>query len=62
MLEEKLDDRVIIPEYIMKMTKAERRAEIARLEAEAAAEKQRILEREKKASGKITVGANRVRP
>ena len=50
MLEEKLDDRVIIPEYIMKMTKAERRAEIARLETEAAAEKQRILEREKKAS------------
>ena len=25
MMEEKLDDRVIIPEYIMKMTKAERR-------------------------------------
>ena len=43
-------DKLEIPEYIMKMTKAERRAEIARLEAEAAAEKQRILEREKKAS------------
>ena len=43
-------DKLEIPEHIMKMTKAERRAEIARLEAEAAAERQRILEREKKAS------------
>ena len=50
MLEEKLDDRVIIPEHIMKMTKSERRAEISRLEAVAAAEKRRILETEKKAS------------
>ena len=51
MLEEKLDDRVIIPEYIMKkMSVKELDVEIARLEAEAAAEKQRILEREKKAS------------
>lgn len=33
------DDRVIIPEYIRKMTSAERQAEIARLEAEARKEK-----------------------
>lgn len=38
-----IDDRVIIPEKIKKMTKEERRAEIKKLEAEAAAEKQRIL-------------------
>lgn len=38
------DDRpVIIPEWIKKMSREERRAEIARLEAEAKAEKQRIL-------------------
>lgn len=34
-----VDDRVIIPEYIRKMTSAERQAEIARLEAEAKKEK-----------------------
>ena len=43
-------DKLEIPKEIMNMTRAERRAEIARLEAEAAAEKQRILEMEKKAS------------
>ena len=43
-----IDDRVIIPEEIFKMTKEERRAEIARLEAEAAAEKKRIIEQQKK--------------
>ena len=37
-----LDDNVVIPEKIMKMTTEERKAEIKRLEAEAAAEKQRI--------------------
>ena len=50
MLEKVLDDRFIIPEDIQKMSKEEIKREIARLEAEAAAEKQRILEREKKAS------------
>ncbi|MBQ8928340.1 MAG: hypothetical protein IJ055_08745 [Oscillospiraceae bacterium] len=38
-----IDDRVEIPEEIMKMTKEERQAEIERLEAEAAAEKSGIL-------------------
>ncbi len=38
-----IDDRVIIPDYIKKMSKEEINAEIKRLEAEAAAEKQRIL-------------------
>ena len=50
MLEKVLDDRFIIPEDIQKMSIKELDAEIARLEAEAAAEKRRILEREKKAS------------
>ncbi len=39
-----IDDRVIIPDYIKKMTKDELEAEIVRLEAEAAAEKKRIIE------------------
>ncbi len=39
-----IDDRVIIPEKIKNMTREERRAEIARLEAAAAEEKKRILE------------------
>lgn len=38
-----LDDRVVISEEVLKMTSEERRAEIARLEAEAAQEKERIL-------------------
>ena len=38
-----IDDRVIIPEEIKKMTKEERLAEIKKLEAEASAEKNRIL-------------------
>ncbi len=38
-----IDDRLIIPDKIKKMTKEQRLAEIARLEKEAAAEKQRIL-------------------
>ncbi len=50
MLEKVLDDRVIIPDYMKKMSVKELDVEIARLEAEAAAEKRRILEREKKAS------------
>jgi len=33
------DDRVVVPEYIMNMTSEERQAEIAKLEAEAKAEK-----------------------
>ena len=48
MLEEALDDRFIIPEDIQKMSKEEIKKEIARLEAEAASEKRRILEMEKK--------------
>lgn len=43
-----IDDRVIIPKEIFKMTKEERHAEIARLETLAAAEKKRILEQQKK--------------
>ena len=38
-----IDDRVIIPDNIMKMSREELDAQIKRLEAEAAAEKQRIL-------------------
>ena len=38
-----IDDRVIIPDSIKKMTSEERRAEIERLEKEAAAKKQEIL-------------------
>lgn len=43
-----IDDRVIIPERIMKMSKEELDAEIKRLEAIAAAEKERLLEKERK--------------
>ena len=50
MLEKILDDRFIIPEDIQKMSKEEIKKEIARLEAEIAAKKRRILETEKKAS------------
>ena len=50
MMEDFLDDRVIIPDYIKNMTEEELDAEIARLEAEAAAEKQRILQSQQKAS------------
>lgn len=38
-----INDNVIIPDWIKKMTPEEKRAEIARLEAEAKAEKERIL-------------------
>lgn len=38
-----LDDRVTISEEVMKMTSEERRTEIARLEAEAIKEKERIM-------------------
>lgn len=38
-----INDNVVIPEEIRRMTKEERQTEIKRLEAEAAAEKQRIL-------------------
>ena len=43
MNEDYLDDNVVIPEEILKMSSEERRAEIRRLEKEAAAEKERIL-------------------
>ena len=43
-------DKLEIPEDILNMTDEELDAEIARLEAKIIAEKQRILEREKKAS------------
>ena len=46
-MEKYLDDRVIIPDRIKKMTKDERRAEIARLEKEAAREKEAILKSRK---------------
>lgn len=36
------DDRLIIPEDILKMTSAQRQAEIARLEKEARAERDRL--------------------
>lgn len=36
------DDRVVIPEYIKKMTSEERRAEIERLEKEARKKKRKI--------------------
>lgn len=42
-MEDYLDDNVIIPDDIKNMTKEELELEIAKLEAEAAAEKQRIL-------------------
>lgn len=38
-----LDDNVVISEEVMKMTPEERRAEIARLEAGAAKEKERLM-------------------
>ena len=38
-MEDFLDDRVIIPDYIQRMSNEELDAEIARLEAEAAARK-----------------------
>lgn len=43
MTEDYLDDRVIISEEVLKMSSEERRAEIARLETEAAKEKERIM-------------------
>ena len=43
-MEDFLDDRFIIPEYVMKMTEEERRAEIARIEAEIAEEKRKRLQ------------------
>ena len=45
-MEDYLDDNVIIPDDIKNMTKEERQIEIAKLEAEAAAEKQRILKKQ----------------
>lgn len=41
-LDDYLDDNVVISEEVMKMSHEERRAEIMRLEAEAAKEKARI--------------------
>ena len=49
-MEDFLDDRVILPDDIKRMSNKELDAEIARLEAEIAAKKRRILETEKKAS------------
>lgn len=43
MFEDYLDDRVIIPDDIKKMSQDELKKEIAKLEAEARAEKARIL-------------------
>ena len=47
-MEDFLDDRVIIPDYIQRMSNEELDAEIARLEAEAAVERRRIMEYKKK--------------
>ncbi len=47
-LDDYLDDNVVISEEVMKMTHEERMAEIARLEAEAAKEKERILKTKRK--------------
>ncbi len=44
-LDDYLDDNVAISDEIMKMTHEERQTEIARLEAEAAKEKERILKK-----------------
>lgn len=41
-----INDNVVIPEEIRRMTREERQTEIKRLEAEAAAEKQRILRKQ----------------
>lgn len=45
-IESYIDEIVVIPEDIKKMTKEELELEIAKLEAEAAAEKQRILKKQ----------------
>ena len=42
-MEKFLNDNVVIPDEIMKMSKEERKSEIARLEAEAASVKAAIL-------------------
>ena len=39
-----IDDNVVVPEEILKMTSEERKTEIARLETIAREERQRILE------------------
>lgn len=44
-MENSLNDRVIIPDWVKAMTQEERQAEIARLEAIAKEEKRKILER-----------------
>lgn len=49
-MEDFLDDRVIIPDDIKRMSDKELDAEIARLEAEAAAERQHKITEQKKAS------------
>lgn len=45
-MEDFLDDRVIIPEWVKAMTQEERQAEIERLEAIAKEEKRKILEQQ----------------
>ena len=49
-MEEFLDDRVIIPDDIKRMSDKELDAEIARLEAEAALRRQHKITEQKKAS------------
>ncbi len=49
-MEAYLDDNVIIPVWIKKMSREERQAEIKRLEKEAAREKSKIELREKEAA------------
>ena len=49
-MEDFLDDRVIIPDDIKRMSDKELDAEIARLEAKVIAKKQQRLQAEKKAS------------
>ncbi len=48
MNEDYLDDNVVISEEILKMSPEERKAEIRRLEAEAAKEKERIIKAERR--------------
>ncbi len=48
MNEDYLDDNVVIPEYIKNMSVEEIESEIARLEAEAAKEKERISKTKRK--------------
>lgn len=55
MNEDFLNDNVVIPEEILKMSPEERRAEICRLETEAAKEKERILKADSQTDGERNV-------